>query len=113
MWFDVEAALAEIGAAAEKRGRKPECGVADVANVANVAAPCEQKSERGEGAEAGEVANVLAAIDAGAERPGSIAVNAGLGVTVTYQLIDRLVAEGRLTIARDGILSAPRELGRD
>ncbi|MCL5779307.1 hypothetical protein M1105_20370 [Limibaculum sp. FT325] len=110
MWFDVEAALAEIGSAAEKRGRKPACGVADVANVA---APCEQKSERGEGAEAGEVANVLAAIDAGAERPGSIAVNAGLGVTVTYQLIDRLVAEGRLTIARDGILSAPRELGRD
>jgi hypothetical protein len=48
---------------------------------------------------------VLNAVRDGAKRPGPVAVKAGLGATVTYRLIDRLIADGRLSIARDGALS--------
>ena len=38
-------------------------------------------------------------------RHGSISTKTGLGGTVTYQLIDRLIEQGRVEQARDGVLS--------
>ncbi len=50
-------------------------------------------------------AAILVAVRSGNRRPGPIATATGRGVTVTYQLLDRLIAEGRVAQARDGKLS--------
>jgi len=49
---------------------------------------------------------VIDAVQRGAARPGAVATSTGIGATVTYQLIDRLIAEGRICMARDGTLKA-------
>ena len=103
MWFDVQAALAEIESApravsaAEPRPR--------VAHVAHVARPPALKSENAPRAGQDAKAAILDAIGRGKRRPGPIATATGRGVTVTYQLLDRLIAEGSVAQARDGDLS--------
>lgn len=42
----------------------------------------------------------------GSKTNGAISTNSGLGATVTYQLIERLIDSGRLNIAKDGTITA-------
>ncbi len=102
MWFDVQAALAEIEGA--------RCAIAadpppHVAHVAHVARPPARKSENAPRAGQDAVTAILDAIRGGNQRPGPIATATGRGATVTYQLLDRLIAEGSVAQARDGELS--------
>ncbi len=103
MWFDVQAALAEIeGAPRVTTAAEPPPRVAHVAHVARPQALIFGNAPRA-GQEA--VTAILDAIRGGKRRPGPIATATGRGVTVTYQLLDRLIAEGRVAQARDGKLS--------
>ena len=103
MWFDVQAALAEIEGAprATTTAEHPP----HVAHVAHVARPPARKSENAPRAGQDAVTAILDAIRGGNQRPGPIATATGRGVTVTYQLLDRLIAEGSVAQARDGELS--------
>ena len=102
MWFDVQAALAEIeGAPGVTTAESPP----RVAHVAHVARPQALKSENSPRAGQEAVTAILDAIRGGKRRPGPIATATGSGVTVTYQLLDRLIAEGRVAQAREGELS--------
>ncbi len=102
MWFDVQAALAEIEGAPRATTAEPP---PRVAHVAHVARPPVLKSENGPRAGQEAVTAILDAVGRGKRRPGPIATATGLGVTVTYQLLDRLIAEGSVAQARDGELS--------
>ncbi len=102
MWFDVQAALAEIeGPPRATTAESPP----RVAHVAHVARPPALKSENAPRAGQDTEAAILDAIRDGKRRPGPIATATGRGVTVTYQLLDRLVAGGSVTQARDGELT--------
>lgn len=48
---------------------------------------------------------VLCAIREGNLRHGAVATATGIGATVTYQLLDKLIASGKVTQAQDGLLS--------
>ncbi len=48
---------------------------------------------------------VVETIRAGNTRPGPVAIATGYGATVSYQLIGRLVQQGRIEQAKDGSLS--------
>ncbi len=101
MWFDVQAALAEIeGPPRATTAESPP----RVAHVAHVARPPALKSENAYRAGQDPEAAILDAIRGGNHRPGPIATATGRGVTVTYQVLDRLIAEGRVAQARDGEL---------
>ncbi len=103
MWFDVQAALAEIeGAPRATTAAEPP---PHVAHVAHVARPQALKPENAPRAGQDAKAAILDAIRDGKRRPGPIATATGRGVTVTYQLLDRLVAGGSVAQARDGELS--------
>lgn len=52
---------------------------------------------------------VVETIRAGNTRPGPVAIATGYGATVSYQLIDRLVQQGRIQQAKDGSLSIAEE----
>lgn len=54
---------------------------------------------------------VVETIRAGNTRPGPVATATGLGATVSYQLIDRLIQQGRIQQAKDGALSVIEESG--
>ena len=106
MWFDVQAALAEIESAprattATTAAKPPP----HVAHVAHVARPPALKSENAYRAGQDAKAAILDAIRGGKRRPGPIATATGRGVTVTYQLLDRLIAGGSVAQAREGELS--------
>lgn len=47
---------------------------------------------------------ILEAIKSGAQRHGAVATDTRLGTTVTYQLLDKLIEDGRVVQGRDGIL---------
>ncbi len=49
---------------------------------------------------------IVETIRAGNIRPGPVATATGFGATVSYQLIDRLVQQGRIRQAKDGTLTA-------
>jgi hypothetical protein len=102
MWFDVQAALAEIEGAPRAAMAEPPPHVAHVAHVARPPAP---KSENAHRAGQDAKAAILNAIRGGKRRPGPIATTTGRGVTATYQLLDRLIAEGSVALTRDGALS--------
>ena len=102
MWFDVQAALAEIEGAPRAIAADPPPHVAHVAHVARPPV-LNSKNLPSSGQDAKEA--ILAVIRDGKRRPGPIATATGLGVTVTYQLLDRLIAEGRIAHAPDGKLS--------
>ncbi len=102
MWFDVRAALAEIESA--PRAETAAEPLPRVAHVAHVARPPALKSENAPSTGQEAEAVILDAIRDGKRRPGPIATATGRGVTVTYQLLDRLIAEGRVAQARDGEL---------
>jgi len=135
MWFDLQAAYDEIMGNGENENKQDtpatvatpatqdvkKAGKGDcVAIVADVAAqePDIQKSppKMKTGAEI-----VLAAIHRGnaagskwQSRHGAVAAETGgaMNTTVTYQLIDRLIGQGRVTQAPDGVLSVtPRPSG--
>jgi len=57
--------------------------------------------------------DVLCSIERGNQRHGAIATDTALGATVTYQLIDRLIKAGRITQAKDGVLSIRHEVTND
>ncbi len=48
---------------------------------------------------------IVETIRSGNIRPGPVATATGFGATVSYQLIDRLVQQGRIRQAKDGSLS--------
>lgn len=107
MWFDAKAALREIenqhltpatSATSATRGGENEV---PCSNVADVAAPESQNPQIGQLPDLA----VLEAIALGNVRPGPIATHTNLGATVTYQLLDKLIALGRIHQARDGVLS--------
>lgn len=108
MTFDVRRALAEIEAKGEidlsviegKAERVPIAEAKAGQNIVQSHSVTEQAPKRMTGG-----AMVVQAIERGAERHGAIATASGLGATVTYQLIDRLVASRRLIQAKDGVLS--------
>jgi hypothetical protein len=97
MWFDVSAALNTLTA-----GEAPLAPVpyppAKVAEVAEVAAPLAPKLD--------DEAAILLAIGAGRHRPGAIATATKLGATRVYQLLDKMQADGRIHVARDGQITA-------
>lgn len=106
MWFDAQSELQKIKnqehtpatiarIAANPTENRPECS-----GAANVTAPTAQIPENAQTDEQ----SIFAAIRAGNARPGPIAVASGLGATVTYQLLDKLIASGRVRQARDGTL---------
>lgn len=129
MWFDAHAALAAIEAIAEIWNGTPPPAIpaisairgalgsekgGEIAGIATIAPPKtdiqKSHSKRLSGASL-----VMAAIDLGnvegckwQSRHGAIATEIGLGGTVTYQLIDRLIEQGRVLQARDGVLSVVR-----
>jgi hypothetical protein len=121
MWFDAQLALAGIKEADKTRicaylpattattatsatntPKNPNLG-GNVASVADVAGSTGEipfsKKPINDGA------LIVQTVQFGASRHGAIATATNLGATVTYQLIDRLIASGRLCIAKDGALS--------
>ncbi len=80
MWFDVQAALAEIEGAPRAIATEPP---PHVAHVAHVARPPALKSENAPRAGQDAVTAILDAIRDGKRRPGPIATATGRGVTVT------------------------------
>lgn len=54
-------------------------------------------------------AAIVETIRAGNTRPGPVAIATGYGATVSYQLIDRLVQQGRIQQAKGGALSVIEE----
>lgn len=77
--------------------------------VVEVAACRSQKTETSLSTGQGADIVILAAIRAGNRSPGTVASETKLGATPTYQLIDKLRAEGRISQARDGELSVVEE----
>ncbi len=110
MKFDVAAAVAEVlsetqtpatvaTVATERPKSQPERESSS--KVAEVAATRVSKTKTKEDREA----VVVETIRAGNIRPGPVATATGFGATVSYQLIDRLVQQGRIRQAKDGSLS--------
>ena len=95
MWFDVRAALADLDHDPAERPSR-------VAHVARVARFPASESEASAIAEEVSEAKVIRAIRRGSRRPGVIETTAGLGATVTYELLDRLRARGRLVVRPRG-----------
>ena len=52
---------------------------------------------------------ILTAVRSGNHRPGPIAIATGLGATRAYQTINRMLSEGLIHQAKDGILSVVSE----
>lgn len=104
MWFDSKAVAQKIenqrlapATPATLRHEAEGETVGQCRNVAEVAGLQAEKQKMPE-------TLVVAAIGAGKCRPGPIARQSGLGATVTYQLIDSLLKQGRLIQERDGTL---------
>lgn len=113
MWFDVQAALKALGdteiqcpppaipANPANLERKPRRESPQIAEIAGLAAQPASKTK-----------SLLRAIEEGHKpqsrwqaRAGALSSHTGLGATVTYQLIDKLLAQGRIIQSKDGILS--------
>lgn len=112
MWFDAKAALEKIrfdehpianpaisATSAVKRGL-------EVATIAEVAVGSLHNSRNVTNSEQINEELVLEAIRDGVCRHGAVASRTNLGGTFTYNLIDKLIAEGRIHQAFDGQLSA-------
>lgn len=119
MWFDVQAAVANI-VSDDKTGvaAYPPANPANPANSGQINGPFTSRlagiAEIAEGDTKipnslnGAVTDeflVLRAIRSGITRHGAIATSSGLGATITYQLLDRLIASGQIEQAQNGILS--------
>ncbi len=116
MWFDVQAALEALGDT-ETQSPPP----ANLANPANL-----ERNPRREAPRIAEIAglaaqtpsktkSLLRAIEESHKpqsrwqaRAGALSSHTGLGATVTYQQIDKLLAQGRIIQSRDGVLSIGR-----
>lgn len=118
MWFDPEAALKKIERDTPCDSRDTATKSVQIASKPEVCRECRNVAAL-HPAQKKTVAHkktgsqmVLDAIDKGNSpdsgwqpRHGSIASETGLGGTVSYQLIRRLIDNGRITQAPDGVLS--------
>ena len=112
MIFDAYAALRKLeteapapatsATSATNSPKNPNLG-GNVASVADVAAPTGEISFSEK--PMSDETLIVDTVKFGASRHGAIATKASLGATVTYQLIDKLVASGRLRIAKDGTIT--------
>lgn len=113
MWFDVQAALEALG---DNETQRP--APANLANPANQEGKPKQESPQiaeiaGLAAQPpSKTKSLLRAIEESHKpqsrwqaRAGALSSHTGLGATVTYQLIDKLLAQGRIIQSKDGILS--------
>jgi len=118
MGFDVKQALAEIeeqktsmlestyGANTANRANPAnEPRLAQIARLARKGA-LGATNQTSSGQEAEKI--IVQSMEDGNLRHGAIASSANLGVTVTYQLIERLLSAGRIVQAKDGVLSVVR-----
>ena len=113
MWFDVQAALEALGdneiqrptpaipANPANQERKAKRETSQIAEIAGLAAQPPSKTK-----------SLLRAIEESHKpksqwqaRAGALSSHTGLGATVTYQLIDKLLAQGRIIQSKDGVLS--------
>jgi len=112
MWFDVQSELEALGESQFQRPppanpanpanleRNPKQEAPQLAGIAGIAAQPPSNAE-----------SLLSAIEASREpqskwqaRAGALSSHTGLGATITYQLIDRLLAQGRIVQSKDGVL---------
>lgn len=124
MIFDAYAALAKIQhqgttpatsatlrhtpTSGRTKGAQTHPKLAECRNVANVAVGRGEISKTASSSPPPQKSAEVLALDAirtGYVRHGVVATKTMLGATVTYRLLDRLIAEGRVAQAKDGTLS--------
>ena len=107
MLFDVQAALSEILAATPATIATPATNTPEIpplSRVSRMSQGVTSETKIPKSAPLSPRAAIIRTLRAGLKTPGSIATAAKLGATDTYQELDRMEAEGLVTMAPDGAL---------